>query len=418
MLRAHKIGLDPNQAQAVYFAKACGTARFAWNWALDQWNRQYEAWKLDSSLERPSEGSLRRQLNAVKRDEFPWMLEVTKCAPQESIIALGVGFKNWFESLSGKRPGPKMARPDFKKKGKCRDAFKVHGNVVTVEGSRIRIPLLGWVRMREPLRFAGQLKSCTISRTAGRWFISLTVETDSAPARTENQGAVGVDVGISHLAVMSTGAKESGPKAMAVLLGRLKRLSRAHGRKLKGSANRRRSAARLGRLHWRIASVRGDALHKLSNSLTRDHSWVAIEDLNVKGMILNRPLSRHIADAGWGELRRQLTYKAGQRGVTLAVVDRFFPSTKTCSECQAVNEALTLADRNWTCACCGAEHDRDVNAARNILKRSIADAIAASHQQTAGGAPVAACGEAGSGLGRKTQTKPASKKQEQKHNRA
>jgi putative transposase len=415
MLRSHKIRLNPNQAQAVYFAKACGTARFAWNWALAEWEPQYEAWKTDPSLPKPSEGSLRRQLNAVKREQFGWMLEVTKCAPQEAIIALGAAFKNWFDSLSGKRPGPKMGRPDFKKKGKCRDAFKIHGNVVSVEGCRIRIPLLGWVRMRESLRFGGQVKSCTVSRTANCWLISVTVQTDSTPVRTENQGAVGVDLGLSHLAVMSSGAKVEGPKALQLLLGRLKRLSRAHSRKIKGSANRKKSALRLARLHWRISNVRGDALHKLSHALTRDHDWVAIEDLNVKGMLGNQHLARHIADAGWAEFRRQLEYKALQRGVTLAVVERFFPSSKTCSDCDYVNQDLTLADRTWTCPCCRAVHDRDLNAAKNILKRSIADAMAAADKQTAGGAPGAACGEEGSGLRRKTKAKPASVKQEWKH---
>ena len=198
-----------------------------------------------------------------------------------------------------------------------------------------------------------------------------------------------------------------------MLLARLRRMSRAHSRKVKGSANRKKSAQALARLHWRISNERGDALHKLSDRLTTQNTWIAVEDLSVKGMMANGKLARHIADAGWGELRRQLAYKAQQRGVHLGVVDRFFPSSKTCSDCGAVNEALTLADRRWTCVC-GADHDRDVNAAKNLLKRSIADAIAASEKQTAGGGPVSACGEEGSGRGRKTAVKPASAKQEVK----
>jgi len=268
--------------------------------------------------------------------------------------------------------------------------------------------------MRESLRFAGEIKSCTVSRVAGAWHVSLTVETSDVPARTENQGAIGVDLGISWLAVTSSGEKVPGPKALGLLLGRLRRLSRAHSRKVKGSANRRKSVGRLARLHWRISNVRGDALHKLSDRLTRENSWLAVEDLGVKGMLGNRSLARHIADAGWGELRRQLEYKAQQRGATVAAVDRFFPSSKTCSECAHVHEGLTLADRQWPCPACGVVHDRDVNAARNLLKRSIADAIAASEQQSAGGGPVAACGEVGSGSRRKTRTKPASVKQEVK----
>ena len=207
MLRSHKIRLVPNQAQEIYFAKGCGTARFAWNWALAEWNRQYDAHRADARAAKPSEGALRRQLNSVKREQFPWMLEVTKCAPQESIIALGQAFKNWFDSMSGKRHGPRMGRPDFKKKGRCRDAFKIHGNVIEVDGCRIRIPLLGWVRMREPVRFEGSIQTCTVSRVAGAWHVSLTVETQDVPSRTENQGAVGVDLGITSLAVTSSGVK-------------------------------------------------------------------------------------------------------------------------------------------------------------------------------------------------------------------
>lgn len=416
MLRSHKIRLVPNAGQQEYFAKAVGTARFAWNWALAEWNRQYEAHRADPSLPQPSEGALRRQLNAMKREQFPWMLDVTKCAPQEAIIALGVAFRNWFASLSGKRAGPKIGRPDFKKKGLCKDVFRLDPLVIQVDGCRIRIPLLGWVRVREPVRFPGSIKACAISRVAGAWHVSLTVETSDVPTRTESQGAVGVDLGLTHLAVTSSGAKEEGPKALGVLLARLRRLSRSHSRKVKGSANRRKSAARLARLHWRISNVRGDALHKLSDRLTREYGWVAVEDLAVKGMLRNQRLARHIADASWGELRRQLVYKASQRGVHLAVVDRFFPSSKTCSDCGQVHQGLTLADRNWTCPACGSVHDRDVNAARNILKRSLADATAAAtaaaSEQPAGGEPVAACGEEGSGSRRKTRTKPASVKQE------
>lgn len=397
MLRAHKIRLDPTRAQAAYFAKACGVARFAWNWALSEWQRQYEAHKADPNLPRPTAFDLCRQMNAIKREQFPWMAEVTKCAPESGILNLGVAFKNWFDSLSGKRRGPKMGAPRFKKKGR-HDSFKVTSTKFSVEGSRVRIPCLGWVRMRESLRFSGRPISLTVSRTADAWFAAITVETDDVPARCESQAAVGVDLGVKTLAVFSDDRPDvAGPKAMAVLLGRLRRASRAHSRKVKGSANRKKSARRLARLHWRIECRRNDALHKLTNMLTREYGWVAIEDLNVRGMLGNRSLARRVADAGFGEFRRQLEYKAALRGVTVSVVSRWLPSSKTCSECAVVNDALTLADRRWKCAGCGAEHDRDKNAARNILAASCA---------------VSACGEEGSGERRKAPVKPASAKQE------
>ena len=299
------------------------------------------------------------------------MMEVTKCAPQEAIRALGVAYKNWFQSLSGKRKGPKLKAPTFKRKGQ-RDSFQIHGNVIAVDGCRIRIPLLGWVRMREPLRFNGAIKTATVSRQAHTWHIALTVEADDLPARSESQAAVGVDVGLHHLAVFSDERPPiEGPKALGLLLQRLRRLSRAHSRKVKGSANRKKSAQRLARLHWRITNLRNNALHQLTHRLTRDYGWIAIEDLNVKGMMSNHRLARHLADASFGEFKRQLLYKGAQRGVQVVEVDRWYPSSKTCSACGHLYRELKLSERSWACESCGTVHDRDRNAARNILAESI-----------------------------------------------
>jgi putative transposase len=168
MLIAHRIALDPNNQQATYFKKACGVARFAYNWALAEWKRQYEAWKADNTLPKPTEAALRRQLNAIKREQFPWMLEVTKCAPQMAIIQLGQAFQNFFAG--------RARYPQFRKKG-VHDRFTLTNDQFDIGGSRIRIPNLGWVRMREPLRFRGKLMSATISRVADRWFVSITMDT-------------------------------------------------------------------------------------------------------------------------------------------------------------------------------------------------------------------------------------------------
>lgn len=403
MLRTHKIRLDPNQAQASYLARACGVARFAWNWALAEWQRQYAAHLADPTQPKPNQLALRRQLNSIKREQFPWMLEVTKCAPQEALINLGAAYQNWFQSLAGKRKGPTLRPPRFKKKGQ-HDSFKLSAGNFAVDGKRLRIAGLGWVRLREPLRFSGRPVSVTVSRTAHAWHAAITVETDDLPARCESQAAVGVDVGLHHLAVFSDGTPPVvGPKALGRLLQKLRRLSRALSRKQKGSANRRKAAQALARLNWRIACVRNDALHKLTDHLTRQYGWVAIEDLNVKGMVANRRLARHLSDASFGEFRRQLTYKAAQRGVHMGVVDRWYPSSKTCSVCGQLNPALRLADRFWTCAC-GAEHDRDLNAARNILAESI--------RITTPGVGVVACGAVSADAGSNPGVKLAAMKQE------
>jgi putative transposase len=364
MILAHKIALDPNNVQATYFAKAAGTARFAYNWALAEWKRQYEACQADPTLPKPSQAALRRQLNAIKREQFPWMLEVTKCAPQMAIIQLGDAFKNFFAG--------RARYPQFRKKG-VHDRFTLTNDQFSVKGSRIRIPNLGWVRMRERLRFAGKILSATVSRVADRWFVSMTVDTEDPPKRhAENQGAVGVDVGVSALATLSTGEKIIGPKPHTALLKRLRRLSQSLSRKQKGSQNRRKARAKLAKLHARIAAIRLDALHKLTSSLTRRFHTLVIEDLNVRGMARNRHLARSIADMGFFEFRRQLEYKAERRGGMVMVADRFYPSSKTCSCCGHVLDALPLSVREWTCPACGTIHDRDVNAARNLRAHGLA----------------------------------------------
>jgi len=392
MIIAHKIALAPNNQQATYFAKAAGTARFAYNWALAEWQRQYDAWKQDNSLPKPSQAALRRQLNAIKREQFPWMLEVTKNAPQMAIIQLGNAFKNFFAG--------RAQYPRFRKKG-VHDRFTLTNDQFSVEGSRIRIPNLGWVRMRESLRFAGKILSAAISRVADRWFVSITVDTqdDLHLPKAENQGAVGVDLGVKALATLSTGETITGPKAHTALLKRLRRVSRSLSRKQKGSSNRNKTKAKLARLHARIANIRQDALHKLTSDLTRRFHTIGIEDLNVRGMMKNRHLARTLADMSFFELRRQLTYKAERRGGLVVVADRWYPSSKTCSICGSIQEAMPLSVRHWTCPDCGAHHDRDVNAARNLATYAVSSTVSA-------------CGEEGAGAGRKIRVKPTSMKQE------
>lgn len=392
MMRAHRIALAPNNRQATYFARAAGTARFAYNWALEQWQQQYQAWKADNRLPKPSQAALRRQLNAIKREQFPWMLEVTKNAPQMAIIQLGEAFTNFFAGRG--------RYPRFRCKG-VHDRFTLTNDQFRVEGCRIRIPNLGWVRMRESLRFDGKILSATISRTADRWFVSIAVDIpDTAhlpPA--ENQGAVGVDLGVSALATLSTGESVPGPKAHTALLKRLRRLARSLSRKQKGSANREKAKRKLAKLHARIANIRADAMHKFTSDLTRRFHTISIEDLNVRGMMANRRLARSIADMSFYELRRQLDYKAEARGGLVVAADRWFASSKTCSACGHRREHLALSVRRWECSECGAQHCRDVNAAINLKNYAVSSTVSA-------------CGGEGAGLGITAQVKPAPQKQE------
>lgn len=387
MLLAHKVALDPNAAQRMYFARASGTARFAYNWALGEWQRQYKAG------EKPNDTALRRQLNAAKRESFPWMYDVGKAAVQEAIIDLGSAFRAFFEKR-GKYPR-------FKRKDD-RASFCAANEVGTfrADGDRIKLPVIGWVRMRESVRFSGPLKRATVSREAGRWFVSLMIDTDDVQPVQQPCSHVGVDLGVSALATLSTGEVIEGPKAHKALLGRLRRSNKALSRKRRGSANFRKAKARLARLHTRIASIRRDATHKLTTRLAKTYRAIGIEDLNVRGMAANRCLARSIMDGGFFELRRQLTYKAKLYGARVVVAGRWYPSSKTCSCCGVVKPTLALSQRMFGCDDCGFEAGRDHNAALNLAS------IAAS-------SAVTACGETRSGPVRKSRVKRASVKQEE-----
>lgn len=387
-----KIALAPNNKEATYFSRAVGVARFAYNWGLSEWNRQYEAYKIDPTLPKPSQIALRRQLNAIKREQFPWMLEVTKNAPQMAIIQLGNAFKHFFA---------KRARyPRFRRKG-VHDRFSLTNDQFALEGKRIRIPHLGWVRMRENLRWTGKIVSATVSRVAQRWFVSITVDIpNNLPLpKAENQGVVGVDLGVLALATLSTGEAIIGPKALKLEQARLRRLSRSVSRKEKGSANRKKARMKLAKHHARISNIRQNALHQLTTDLTRRFHTIGIEDLNVKGMMKNHRLARSVSDMGFHEFRRQLEYKTYWRGGMVVVAERWYASSKTCSDCGTVTEELPLSVREWTCNHCHIQHDRDVNAAINLKNYAVSSTVKA-------------CGEEGSGLGRKIKVKPASVKQE------
>ncbi|MCY3854699.1 MAG: transposase [Rhodospirillales bacterium] len=392
MLIAHRIALDPNHVQATYFARAAGTARFAWNWVLGEWQRQHQARRADPSLPASSEARLRRQLNGIKREQFPWMYDVTKCAAQEAIIDLGVAFDSFFAKCG------RYSR--FKKEGGRKSFCAANeAGAFRVDGRRIRLPVVGWVRMREAVRFSGPLKRVSVSRKARRWYASVLIDTDDVQPVEQPRDKVGVDLGVTTLATLSDGATIPGPKAHKRLLQRLRRHHRALSRNWNGSANRRKAKARLAHLHARIASIRCDATHKATTMPVRTYRRIGIEDLHVQGMAGNRQLARSIMDGGSFEFRRQLTYKATGYGATLVVADRWFPSSKTCFCSGSVNAGLALSQRTFTCGSWNYEAGRDHNAARNL-------------EHLAASSAVSACGEERSAAQRKPRVKRASGKQE------
>jgi putative transposase len=415
----HKIALCPTSEQAEYFARACGTARKVWNWALGEWNRQYAAGQKVSAM------ALKKQFNAVKYAMYPWLRDMHRDSHAQPFEHLGRAWSRFFADIkSGARIAPdhKPLRrslrkqgvrlaypPTFKKKGRCFDSFYVANDKFKVDGQTIRLPRIGDVAMRETLRFDGRILGATVSRTADRWFVAVQVEVSEAifhQPRTAD-GVAGVDLGIKAAASLSTGESVEAPKPLKAALRRLKmrgrRLSRKveaakveagyarnaklpKGAKLPVSNRRRKSAATLARLHARVAHVRADFTHKLTTRLCRENQAVVIEDLNVTGMLANDRLARAISDVGFGMFRSQIEYKAKRYGTRLVIADRWYPSSRLCSVCNWKNDDLTLRDRHWTCVQCGTHHDRDHNAALNLKRLATVTALPVASPTGNGGA--------------------------------
>jgi putative transposase len=358
--RAYKYELKPNKAQIVLLAKHAGTARFAYNWGLQQRIDLYEKeGKSTNAIEQ------HRLLNSLKEEHYPWMYEVSKCAPQEALRDLDRAYNNFFGAI---RQGRKIGHPTFKKKG-VRDSFRLTGTI-KINGKKAQLPRIGVINLKEEPEIQGRVLSVTLSREADRWHISFTAELEIDEPQAVQGEPVGIDVGLNHFAVLSNGEKISAPKPLNKYLEKLKKASRKHSKKVKGSSNRKKSALKLSRLHRKIRNIRKDFLHKLTTTLAKTKSVIVLEDLNVKEMLSKKRISRQISDAGWSEFRRMLEYKTRWYGSRLILTPRFYPSSKTCSECGYVIEKLPLSIREWRCLNCQSVHDRDWNAAKNLLKLS------------------------------------------------
>lgn len=361
MIKAHKIRLHPTPEQTVYFAKAAGTARFVWNWALAEWNRQYEGG------EKPTTLKLKKQFNEIRREQFPWTWEVTKNASDQPFLDLGKAFTAFFEG--------RARYPKFKSKKRSKPSFYLANDQFELGDHRIWVPKLGWVNMAENLRFVGKFTGARITKSADWWFVSIQVKIpDALPVKRPT--AVGIDVGLNRLATLSTGEGIENQAFLKTALGKLRRANkRLHRRKL-GSKNREKARKQVARLHYRITCMRVDVLHKLTTRLANCYGIIGIEDLNLKGLLKNRKLARSFSDATLGKLLSLLTSKMEQRGGQMIKVDRFFPSSKTCHCCGWKWEDLQLSDRvflcqNSQCAYHLFPQDRDYNASLNILQEAL-----------------------------------------------
>jgi transposase len=363
MIKAHRIRLHPTPEQAHYFACAAGTARFVFNWGLAEWKRQFEAG------EKPSALALKKQFNAIRRQQFPWTYQVTKCVIEGAFMNLGDAFKRFF---AGRKASRKVGYPQFKTKKRNRTSFYVANDKFSVGDHWIKLPHIGKVNMAEGLRFKGNILSATISKTASWWFVSITVEMpDRYPVHRGT--SVGLDVGINRLGTLSDGSVFENQKPLRSLLSKVQRLSRDLSRKQMGSKNRDKAREKLARLYYRISSIRNDILHKMTTAMAQQYRFIGIEDLNAAGMLKNQILALALTDAALGRMRELLETKVPAAGGVLQKVGRFFPSSKRCHHCHTVKDDLTLSDREFICPNpdCGWAGDRDWNAAINILQEAI-----------------------------------------------
>lgn len=363
IIRGYKTELRVNNKQRTACLKACGVARFAYNWGLQIKIEEYQSAGTSSKFI-----ELNRRLNALKKTEFPWMYEVSKCVPQEALKDLERAFEHYFRRIkNGKKPG----FPKFKSRSKRIGSFRLTG-WIRVKVDKVKLPRLGWVRLKQKnyLPTDKKILSATVSEKAGRWFVSVQVEEERESLVPSNISC-GVDVGICHLATLDDGTVFENPKALLKLEHKLTRQHKIISRRKQGSRNRKKAVRTLQRLYYRIACVRKDAIHKATTSITRRYGVIGIESLNVNGMLKNRSLAKSIADASFSEFHRQLTYKSTWNGGQVIKVDRFFPSSKMCSQCGWIKTDLKLADRVFFCEQCGMVLDRDHNAAINLKKCTV-----------------------------------------------
>ena len=374
MFEAVKVRLDPTPRQERLMASHAGAARFAYNAGLAHVKEA-----LDSG--EPvgwSHYDLRRWWNANK-DELAvnkttgevWWSQNSKEAYSMGLRSLAQGFSNWSKSRKGQRKGRRVGFPRFKSKNATmRFAYSTGFTAPTAcDPYGLKLPRIGRVHCMENvynLLDGARLVRISVSRRAGHWYASLTVEREPVAKPASKGGAVGVDLGVKNLATLSDGTVIPNPRALNMGLRALRKAQKALSRKTMGSVRREKAKERVARLHARVADVRADAIHKATTMIASNYSVVCIEDLNVAGMVKNHSLARSVSDAALGEFRRQLEYKTARNGAALRVVDRWYPSSKTCSNCGIVKAKLSLSERTFNCDMCGLSIDRDVNAAINI----------------------------------------------------
>lgn len=384
----------PGQQQAL--ARAFGCARVVFNDALRARREAHKA-----GLPYISGAELSARLTAAKATpERAWLGEVSAVVLQQSLADLGAAYQNFFDSVTGRRTGPRIGLPRLKSRKDRRQAirFTVNARFKILPGGRLRLPKVGDVEVRWSRELPSGPSSVTVIRdAAGRYFASFAVGTDPVADAGRFPAAdadVGIDLGLTAFAVLSDGTVITAPKFLRRAERKLRRAQRAHSRKQKGSRNKEKSRARLARAHARVAAQRADFHHQVSTRIIRDNQAVYVEDLCVKALARTR-LAKSIHDAGWSAFTQMLEYKAARYGRAFGKVGRFEPTSQVCSACGVKDGPKPLSVRQWTCAACGAVLDRDLNAARNIVALGRRETLNACGGDVRRGMALAVAGEAG-----------------------
>lgn len=369
MRNVSKVRIYPTQQQEALLAKAFGSCRFLWNYALALNNKTYlETGKGISGMD------LKKKIPLLKK-EYPWLTETYSQCLQQSILNLSQAFVNFFEKRAG--------YPKFKSKhGK--QSLQYPQNIKVLE-SALSIPKIGVVKADLHRLFDGDLKTVTISKTkTGKYYASLLFENDLPEPEIFSEGkAIGIDLGLTHFCITSEGSKFDNPRHFKKHERNLKRKQQKLSRKKKGSKSREKARRLVARAYEKVSNARQDFLHKLSHKLVKENQIIITENLNVKGMVRNHKLAKAISDVGWSMFCNFLDYKAKRDGKVYQEVDRFFPSSKTCNVCLNIVDSLPLSVRNWECPQCRTKHDRDITAAKNIRDEGLR-LISCGTRETAG----------------------------------
>ena len=359
--QSHKIELDPNNVTTTLLRRHVGARRFIWNWALAKRKKLFFEKQDKSRFSNYIEDN--REIVRLKQTEFSWLYEVSSTIVQQCLMDLDKAIMRYWKS---RKEG--MGFPVFKKKGQ-KDSFRVTCTYVKFQSHYIKFPKIGWVRTKEKnvdKCIEGKILSITVSERCGRWFASINTVKEVEEVKKKEilpETSVGVDLGIKTFATLSDGTKIEPIRALKKFEKKLKRAQRKLSKKKKGSKNREKAKKYVQKIHFDISNVRQNFIHQITSMLSRTKSAIVIEDLK----ILEMKFQKQVLDAAFGEFRRQLSYKCEWNGTNLFVADKWFASSKLCSSCGHKHEKLKLCDREWICEKCGTHHDRDVNAAKNLL---------------------------------------------------